>query len=221
VPNGSTTKDRALLDATVAVLADKGYGALTTAEVAKRAGVSTATLYRRWRSKQDLVVGTARYWATELATTPTTGSLREDLRIVLRDKFGTLFGPVGPLLLALIGEAAHNRVLGQALDTAFVQPMRARLADVLDNAVLRGELASAEDLAVLTDLVIGGTISAAFFTGRGPGAGPQAAADELLPALMRMLTTGQTTRPRHTGIDEHHPRPARWQMLNNPSHRSS
>lgn len=189
--NEAGTKDRALLDATVAVLAEKGYGALTTAEVAKRAGVSTATLYRRWRSKQDLVIGTALHWATDLAPTPTTGSLREDLRIVLRDKFSTLFGPVGHLLLALIGEAAHNQVLGQALDSAFVQPMRARLADVLDNAVRRGELASADGLKVLTDLVIGGSISAAFFTRAGRRPSPAAAAAELLPALMRMLTTGQ------------------------------
>lgn len=204
MPNEPGVKDRALLDATVALLGEKGYGALTTAEVAKRAGVSTATLYRRWRSKEDLVIGTALHWATDLGPAPTTGSLREDLRVVLRDKFSTLFGPGGSLLLALIGEAAHNSALGAALDAAFVAPMRARLADVLANAVQRGELDSAGQLKVLTDLVIGGSVSAAFFTRDRTRPTPQAAADELLPALLGALGAGLSTGQNHRATPAGH-----------------
>ena len=53
----SAMADRAIVAATLALLEEHGYAGLTMAGVAERAGVSTATLYRRWSSKQELVVG--------------------------------------------------------------------------------------------------------------------------------------------------------------------
>jgi AcrR family transcriptional regulator len=174
-------KDRALLEATIAVLREKGYGGLTTAEVAKRAGVSTATLYRRWRSKEDLVVGTAARWAYDLEPAEDTGSLRGDLLSLLRDKLATLNGPGGHLIRALMGEAAHNGALGEALSTVFIQPLRTRLTTVLGWAVDRGEIHPVESPAAIVDLVVGSAVSAAFFTKRPD------AAEELLPLLLRAL----------------------------------
>jgi AcrR family transcriptional regulator len=175
-------KDRALLEATVAVLREKGYGGLTTAEVAKRAGVSTATLYRRWRSKEDLVVGTAARWAYDLEPAEDTGSLRGDLDALVRDKLATLTGLGGHLIRALMGEAAHNRALAHALNMVFMQPLVARLATIVGWAVDRGEIPAVENLGPVVDLVIGSAISAAFFTGRA-----DAATTDLLPLLLRAL----------------------------------
>lgn len=177
-----TSKSRALLTATVAVLQEKGYGGLTTAEVAKRAGVSTATLYRRWRSKEDLVIGTSQEWSYDLGPAEATGSLAGDLRALLRDKMATLNGPGGHLLRALIGEAAHSPALSQALNAAYVQPIAARIGTVLGWAVERGEIPPGTNPRVVTDLVLGATTSAAFFT-RAEGD----AAEELLPFLLRAL----------------------------------
>jgi bisphosphoglycerate-dependent phosphoglycerate mutase family 1 len=88
-------RDRALLEAALAELEQNGYAGLTTAAVAKRAGVSTATLYRRWRSKDDLLAGTALAWAQELMPETDTGTLAGDLGALLHDKAQTLeeFGP--------------------------------------------------------------------------------------------------------------------------------
>lgn len=174
-------KDRALLEATVAVLREKGYGGLTTAEVAKRAGVSTATLYRRWRSKEDLVVGTAARWAYDLEPAEDTGSLSGDLRSLLEDKLATLTGQGGHLIRALMGEAAHNPALGEALNTVFIQPLETRLATLLGWAVARREIHPVESQAAIVDLVVGSAVSAAFFSHR-----PEAAED-LLPLLLRAL----------------------------------
>ncbi|MCU1684710.1 MAG: TetR family transcriptional regulator [Amycolatopsis sp.] len=175
-------KDRALLEATVAVLREKGYGGLTTAEVAKRAGVSTATLYRRWRSKEDLVVGTAARWAYDLEPAKDTGSLRGDLDALLRDKLATLTGLGGHLIRALMGEAAHNRALGHALNTVFIQPLESRLSTIVDWAVERREIPTIENLGPVVDLVVGSAVSAAFFTNRA-----DPAATDLLPLLLRAL----------------------------------
>lgn len=83
-------RDRALLDATLAVLAESGYGGLTTAAVAARAKVSTATLYRRWSSKEDLVIAAASTHTQDLEAQPDTGTLEGDLRARLRDKAAAL-----------------------------------------------------------------------------------------------------------------------------------
>ncbi|MFJ9467422.1 TetR/AcrR family transcriptional regulator [Streptomyces caniferus] len=187
-------RDRALLEATVAVLQESGYGRLTTAAVAKRAGVSTATLYRRWRSKEDLVVGTAVRWASDLGPQPDTGSLEGDLATLLRDKAETLEGPGGRLLHVLIGEAAHNEALARVLDTAIIQPVRDRAAAVVRRAVARGDIPPLQDAHVLADLVVGSMVSRLFLTPDaahpGPADGPssgEAAIRELLPFLLRAL----------------------------------
>ncbi|MFJ9407954.1 TetR/AcrR family transcriptional regulator [Streptomyces sp. NPDC101393] len=192
-------RDRALLEATVQVLQESGYGGLTTAAVAKRAGVSTATLYRRWRSKEDLVVGTAVRWAADLGPQPDTGTLEGDLAALLRDKAETLEGPGGRLLHVLIGEAAHNDTLARVLDTAIIQPVRDRAATLVRRAVARGDIPPLDDAHVLADLVVGSMVSRLFLT---PGAAPPAPGDgaapaapssgeamtrELLPFLLRAL----------------------------------
>ncbi|MFE0377081.1 TetR/AcrR family transcriptional regulator [Streptomyces inhibens] len=187
-------RDRALLEATVQVLQESGYGGLTTAAVAKRAGVSTATLYRRWRSKEDLVVGTAVRWASDLGPQPDTGSLEGDLASLLRDKAETLEGPGGRLLHVLIGEAAHNEALARVLDDAIIQPVRDRAATVVRRAVDRSDIPPLEDAHVLADLVVGSMVSRLFLT---PDAAHRAApatpssgaamARELLPFLLRAL----------------------------------
>lgn len=169
-------RDRILLEATLEVLYEKGYGGLTTAEVAKRAGVSTATLYRRWSSKQDLVIGTAAQWARDLGPGEDTGTLDGDLTALLRDKARTLDGPGGRLLHVLIGEAAHNPALARVLDDAVVQPVRDRAAALVARAVARGDIPPLDDSHVLADLVVGAMVSRVFLT-PGPPSPPPAGAD--------------------------------------------
>src|ERR687894_392068 len=63
------SRDDVIRAAILRLLADVGYGALTMDAVAAEAGVGKATIYRRWRTKQDLVVDTVselnRSWTIE------------------------------------------------------------------------------------------------------------------------------------------------------------
>ena len=52
----SQAADDAILRAALDLLREHGYGGLTMASIIERAGVSSATLYRRWATKQDLVL---------------------------------------------------------------------------------------------------------------------------------------------------------------------
>ncbi|MEU9607454.1 TetR/AcrR family transcriptional regulator [Streptomyces sp. NPDC048057] len=186
-------RDRALLDATLAVLAESGFGGLTTAAVAARAGVSTATLYRRWSSKEDLVIAAAASF-TEPYGPPATGSLEGDLRVVLRDKAAAMTGEGGRLMRALIGEAAHNGALAEALTAAFLEPVYRRVAEVVRLAVERGEIPPVKDADLLGEVAVGPVMSRFFLTPRLPeqvdAATAQETADRFLPFVLRAVGGG-------------------------------
>ena len=74
------SRDGVIRAAILRLLADVGYGALTMDAVASEAGVGKATIYRRWRTKQDLVVDTISDLNRAEASPPDTGSLEGDLR---------------------------------------------------------------------------------------------------------------------------------------------
>ncbi|MET8206145.1 TetR/AcrR family transcriptional regulator [Streptomyces sp. NPDC005373] len=178
-------------DATLAVLTERGYRALTTAAVAARAGVSIATLYRRWPSKEVMVVDAAAAYAQELTTQADTGTLEGDLRALLRDKAASLTGREGGVLQTLIGEATHNTPLAVALTNAFVLPIRLRMEEITQRAVERGEIPPVEHADLLGDLVLGPMISRFFLTPLPPdevdAATAAETADRFLPLLLRAV----------------------------------
>lgn len=188
-------RDRALLDATLAVLAESGYGGLTTAAVAARAGVSTATLYRRWSSKEDLVVAAAASFAEEDPYgLPGTGSLEGDLRVVLRDKAAAMTGESGRVMRALIGEAAHNTALAEALTVTLLAPVYRRVTEVVRSAVERGEIPPVEDAELLGEVVVGPVMGRFLLTPRLPEQVDEATAwevaDRFLPFALRAVGGG-------------------------------
>jgi AcrR family transcriptional regulator len=131
------------------VLADVGYAGLTMDAVALTAGVSKATIYRRWPSKADLLVSVIDTASDDTLAIPDTGSLRDDLVALLSALAGVLTGPGGSASRALLGVMSQE----PALEAAFRRGPMARWAEafltVLGRAAGRGELApsSAASLA--------------------------------------------------------------------------
>lgn len=144
----------AIVEAVLSLLAENGYARLTTAAVAKRAGVSTATLYRRWPSKRELLLASAGSIADEETTDADTGSTAGDVRELLAHKRQVLSGSVGATLIALVGEAAHDHELAAVVRASVFDPTREHLAAILERAVARGEQLSA-DPAAAASLVVG------------------------------------------------------------------
>ncbi|MEV6406125.1 TetR/AcrR family transcriptional regulator [Streptomyces bobili] len=180
-----------MLEATLAVLGESGYGGLTTAAVSARAGVSTATLYRRWPSKEVLVVAAAAAYAQELTAPTDTGTLEGDLRALLRNKAASMTGKEGGVLRSLIAEAGHNAPLAEALTNTFVAPVRLRMQEITQRAADRGEIPPVEHPDLLGDLVIGPMMSRFFLTPLLPdevdAASAAEMADRLLPFVLRAV----------------------------------
>jgi len=142
-----------ILAATIELVAEVGIADLTVDAVAKRAGVGKATLYRRWTSKEALMLDA---WKSTTTTpfVPDTGSLRGDLTAMFtawRQPFpDQMMRKVFPQMVAAakVNDDVHDAYL------AFVEERRRPLRTVLDRAVARGELAPDLPLDVVHDLLV-------------------------------------------------------------------
>jgi AcrR family transcriptional regulator len=113
------TLEHALLDAAWEELQASGYSKLTMERVAERAGTSRAVIYRRWRSRVELVIAAMRYREpVRSGVSLDTGSLRGDVLALLRRICGQVskIGPgtfIGMLSDLLADDEAFDRFLGQ------------------------------------------------------------------------------------------------------------
>lgn len=135
------SRDDALREAALSVLAEVGYRALTMDAVAATARAGKATIYRRWDSKLDLVIDSCNQLVSEHIPAPNTGSLAGDLREFLSAFATFLSGPAGKAAQALVGEIPHEPELAEAFRKSFLRSQRDVLRTVLDRAAARGEVA--------------------------------------------------------------------------------
>ena len=135
------SRDDALREAALTVLAEVGYRALTMDAVAATARAGKATIYRRWDSKLDLVIDSCNQLVSENIPEPDTGSLAGDLREFLSGFATFLSGPAGKAAQALVGEIPHEPELAEAFRKSFLRAQRDVLRSVLDRAAARGEVA--------------------------------------------------------------------------------
>jgi AcrR family transcriptional regulator len=154
---------KAILDATLELLADVGFSALKVEGVASRAGVGKATIYRRWRSKLPLVV--EAFSLLPSLEEVDSGDLVTDLKQMLR-AYLELFNstPLGTVLPSLAGERRHNQALSKLLDPV-LRGRRQPLRRALERAVARGELPADLDLELAVDLIVGPIAVRLFFGG--------------------------------------------------------
>jgi AcrR family transcriptional regulator len=149
---------KAILAAAMELLLDHGLHAMSMDDVARRAGVSKATIYRWWPSKEQLALDAL---ATEWASTPQagqrhTGSLRGDLLARFRPWLRQLNRkPYARVVAGLVAEAQANAEFAELYRERFVQPRREATRELLVQARDRGEIAAATNLEVTLDLLYG------------------------------------------------------------------
>ena len=187
--------DDAVIAATPELLAEHGYGGLTTAAIARRAGVSTASLYRRWSSKEDLVASAARTIVADSLSPDDTGTLPGDLAVLIGNKIGALSGDLGVVLKTLVGQAAHDPAIAEILEREIADATTAHVGAILDRAAARGELKPGYNVRDAADLTIALVTTPLLL--RADGA---AAVARLVPG--QLVTTVLCTLPR-TGSAPH------------------
>ena len=151
------------MSATLDLLVEVGFSALTVEGVATRAGVGKATIYRRWPSKLPLVV--EAFGQLPGFEAVDTGSLADDLKKMLRG-YLQVFNQtaLATVLPSLAGERSHNPELADLFQPVS-RERRKPLVDCFARAVERGELSPGLDIERAADLVVGPIAVALFFRG--------------------------------------------------------
>src|ERR671910_420674 len=140
--------DRAILEATLELIAERGVHAFRTEDVAARAGVGKGAIYRRYRSKNELV------------TAAVAELVREEIELYRRSL-------PARLMPNLIGAMAEQPELARAMRGGFLAGRRAALREVLRRGVQRGDLRPDLDLELALD-VLGGPLFYRLLVTGGP-----------------------------------------------------
>jgi AcrR family transcriptional regulator len=150
----SADADEAILAATLELAGEVGINGMSMDDLAERAGVSKTTIYRRWTSKEQLVLEALRSAMGPLDDVD-TGSVHDDLRAYLIELGERMWqGRMSDVLPHLVEVACHDESLRSRLDD-YVQFRRAPMLAILGRGLDRGELPDDTDLDVLADVLIG------------------------------------------------------------------
>ncbi len=145
---------QAILDNTLLLLATQGYEAMSIEEVATRAGVGKATIYRWWDSKESLALDALQHVYARYPVID-TGDLRRDLIAMIEDFIQLIEEKkpiLGDLTFKLLGEIKTRPELFQMFYTRIVEPRLQRLVQMIEGAQQRGEVRRDLDPSVLAGL---------------------------------------------------------------------
>jgi AcrR family transcriptional regulator len=147
--------DRAIVAATLDLLVDEGYTALTVEAVAARAGVGKTTVYRRWANKDQLVADALASVNDDLPPLPAEGLIRDRLVAVLEHV--RLRSPVtfsGRIMPRMVSYARSHPELYAMYQQRVLEPRRERLRALLREGVASGELRAELDIDVATTCIV-------------------------------------------------------------------
>jgi AcrR family transcriptional regulator len=152
----SAQAHKAILDATLELLAEEGFQGLSIEEVAERAGVGKTTIYRRWSSKDELVIDTIREVQVDLSMVD-TGNFRNDLVTLFKTAYqGMTAHPLlEQLVLKFIGESSTNPEIFQVFLKQLIIPRFQQFFYMVEQAKAREEIRKDIDPALVMDLVAG------------------------------------------------------------------
>jgi AcrR family transcriptional regulator len=131
----------AVLDAAWAQLSEHGYGAFTIDAVAERAQTSRPVLYRRWPTREQLLMAAVHHeWGRVRVPLPDTGSLRADVIGVLTSWNEQRAGMIALIGVQLAGFYLESGVTPAELRQQLIGGRVSRLETVIEKAVERGEI---------------------------------------------------------------------------------
>jgi AcrR family transcriptional regulator len=132
--------EQAIFGAVVDQLRDCGYSGLTMEGVAAGARTGKAALYRRWGSKEALVIDALQHSLPPFTEAPDSGSVRDDILALLRQVAALMNSATGCAVQAIMTDT--NRDLGfiEVVKERVLEPRKRLFREVLQRAADRGEV---------------------------------------------------------------------------------
>lgn len=152
-----------MLQATLELLAEVGFEAMSIDAIAARAGIGKTTIYRRYSGKAELVADAIESIREDVVI-PDTGNLGSDIEALIENAAQITLNPLGRQTVAMIiSSAASNAEFAQIYWTNYLQPRRQAFATVLERAKARKEVEADLDPGLVFDTMSGIMLYALIF----------------------------------------------------------
>ncbi|MBV7272609.1 TetR/AcrR family transcriptional regulator [Clostridium sp. PL3] len=153
-PRSEKTK-KAILTAAYELLLEKGFGTVTIEKIAKKAGVSKATIYKWWPNKAAVIMDGFFDAAVVRLPIPDTGSTINDMIIQVNNLSKFLVSREGRVINEIIAEGQYDQKLAKTYRTIYFRPRRLDSRYILERGISRGELKEDLDIELIIDLIFG------------------------------------------------------------------
>ena len=145
-------REAAISEAAISLVQEVGYERTTIEAIALKAGVSKATIYRRWKNKQEVIANAVSCHAFSQTPSIDTGNLRDDLVELLLAKVKVLKGPDGAVIASIMSAANTDSELAKAIPHS-VRNGESQVHEViLERAIKRGEISPNANLELLAEI---------------------------------------------------------------------
>jgi AcrR family transcriptional regulator len=152
----SARTEEAILEATRELLIEVGVRGLTVEGVAARAGVAKTTVYRRWRSKEELALAVLLEMVSEIVAVPDLGNVHDELITFVNGAVRILGKTLmGRVMQGLVSDFASNEDLGRAFREQIVSLRLAEVRRLIERAIERGEVRPDVDTTLVHELLFG------------------------------------------------------------------
>lgn len=183
----SERAEQAILRAACELLHEVGLRGMTVDGIARRAGVSKATVYKWWPNKSTVAIDAFLSALETGATRPATDSARDDLAHEVHSVARFYTSPTGGVFAQLIAEAQTHPDLTAEFRDRYITVRRERIRAIWRRGVERGELRADVDPEIAIDLLFG-PLFYRLLGGHAPL--DQASVDAVVDAALRGLASG-------------------------------
>lgn len=154
----SEESEEAILAATIQLLSEKPIRDISMDEIARKAGVGKATIYKWWPSKAYVALDAFLRKSNQMIPTPDTGSVRRDILEQLRSAMVFYTSPAGRVLGQFVAESQIDQEFASLFRKRFLKPRREAIGVVFDRGVERGEIDQNFDRELVLDMIYGPAI---------------------------------------------------------------
>lgn len=151
----SAQSHQAILQATLELLTEVGYERMSIEAIANCAGVGKTTIYRRYKTKAELIADAIESLREEVVI-PDTGNLGSDIDELIENAAQITLNPLGRQTVAMIiSSASSNSQFAQIYWTKYLQPRRQAFNVVIERAKVRNEIQAGVDPDLVFDIMSG------------------------------------------------------------------
>jgi AcrR family transcriptional regulator len=182
-----SARTQAILDATRELLAKGGVRELTVEGVAARSGIAKSTIYRRYRSKDELALAVLMDMVQTVVAVPDLGDARAELLLLVKGAVRVLGKTLmGTVMQGLVSELASDSQLAVAFRTEVVSLRMSEVQRLLQRGIERGDIKADVNAGLTHEMLFGPIYYRLFLSGEPLDSGlAERIVDAVMPALRR------------------------------------